>query len=158
MRVQIIAALIAVLAPAASAEPVIKLINFTADWCPNCRIIDPRIAEALERFPAGEIEYVELDMTAARRASPAVRDQVLADAIMLAGEHKAAYLWDWYGGLTGISVIISADTGEPISCVMRPMEVSDIEFRLLEAKILSLRLPAGERKPDGPDCPAPGSL
>lgn len=158
MRARIAVALLAGLAQAAEAEPVIKLINFTADWCPNCRIIDPRIAEALERFPEGEIEYVELDMTETRRTSPAVRDQTIADAIMLAGEHKAAYLWDWYGGLTGISVIISADNGEPISCIMRPLDVEDIEYRLTEARILSQRKPAGQRKPNGPDCPAPGSL
>lgn len=158
MRIQIAALLACLIAPLAEAEPLVKVINFTADWCPNCRVIDPRIAEAVERFEAGSVGYVELDMTPLRGASPAERDQTVAAAILLAGGHKAAYLWDWYGGITGLSVIVSADSGEAISCIMRPMEVREIEFRLMEAQILTARREVGERMPDGPDCPAPDRL
>ena len=158
MRIQIAALLAVLLVPLAEAEPLVKVINFTADWCPNCRIIDPRIREAMERFDAGSIDYVELDMSPLRGASPAVREATYANAIRLASEHRADYLWDWYGGVTGLSVVVSADTGEAISCIMRPMTVGEIEFRLIEAQILTARRPAGARMPDGPDCPAPERL
>ncbi|NBC20892.1 MAG: thiol reductase thioredoxin [Alphaproteobacteria bacterium] len=142
-------------APAPADEPVIKVINFTADWCPNCRIVDPRIDEAIARFPDGQIELVELDMTDTKRAGDEKKLRVFADAIRLADRHQAAYLWDWYGGVTGLSAIISADNGEPISCINRALSVDEIEFRLNEAKILTLKAPAGRRKPRGPDCPPP---
>lgn len=136
-------------------DPVVKVINFTADWCPNCRIVDPRIDEAIARFPQGEIELVRLDLTDTRRTDMETTNRTIVDAIRLADSHQAGYLWDWYGGNTGISVIISADNGEPISCVMAMMDVDDIEYRLTEARILTLRAPAGRRKPQGPDCPPP---
>lgn len=138
------------------AEPLLKVVNFTADWCPNCKILDPRIAEAIGRFEAEDIELIELDMTnASRRAGEMARFNAQADAMRLAHEHEVRYLWDWYGGITGLAAIVAADTGEPISCVMRPMSVEDIENRLKLAKILAERAPPGARKPQGPDCPPP---
>lgn len=138
-----------------AADPVVKVINFTADWCPNCRIVDPRINEAIARFPEGEIELVRLDLTQMRRTDEETTNRAMIDAIRLADSHQAGYLWDWYGRNTGISVIISADNGEPLSCVMAMMDVDEIEYRLTEARILTLRAPAGARKPRGPDCPPP---
>lgn len=158
MRTVLLAALfagLALLAPRASAEPIVKVINFTADWCPNCQILDPRIAEVLERQAEGEFEYIELDMTRTVRASEETRMEVFADAIRTADSHQAGYLWDWYGGITGMAVLIAADNGEPISCLNRGLSVEDIDFRFAEARILALRAPAGARKPQGPDCPPP---
>ena len=56
--------------PTSSAEPVVKIINFTADWCPNCQILNPRIDEALEAFDDGSVARVDLDVTRIRRNSP----------------------------------------------------------------------------------------
>lgn len=140
------------------AEPVVKIINFTADWCPNCRIVDPRIDEALARLDSTDFELVEVDMTDTKRVPDDVRDATVVEAIRLVDSHQAGYVWDWYGGLTGISTVIAADNGEPISCIAAQLSVDEIEFRLTEARILALRAPAGMRKPQGPDCPHPDSL
>ncbi|MEL7232235.1 MAG: hypothetical protein AAGJ85_06975, partial [Pseudomonadota bacterium] len=111
---------------------------------------------ALEAFPEGEIELVNLDMTNARSGQD---ERTIInthnDAIRLADSVKAGYLWDWYGGRTGIATVIAADNGEPITCFMRVLSVEQIEDRLKLAKILALRAPPGQRKPEGPDCPAP---
>ncbi|MDJ0921452.1 MAG: thioredoxin family protein [Henriciella sp.] len=140
----------------AQADPVLRIINFTADWCSNCQILNPRIDDAMSEYPEGTIELVNLDVTdAGRKADELRKAAAFADAIRLADANKAGYLWDWYGGITGIAVIVAADTGEPISCVMRPLKRKDISARLKLAKILAERAPAGQRKPDGPDCPAP---
>ena len=139
----------------ATAEPVLKIINFTADWCPNCQILNPRLDEAMNAFEPGSIERVDLDMTEVRGKSMIDQLAVETDAIRLAGLHKAAYLWDWYGGVTGIAVAIAADTGEPITCFMRPMKADDIQGRLRLAKLLAENGKPGTLKPDGPDCPSP---
>lgn len=141
-----------------AGEPVVKIINFTADWCPNCRIVDPRIDEALARLDSTDFELVEVDMTDTKRVPDEVRDATVIEAIRLVDSHQAGYVWDWYGGLTGISTVIAADNGEPISCIAAQLSVDEIEFRLTEARILALRAPAGMRKPQGPDCPHPDSL
>ena len=143
-------------ASTASAEPVLKIINFTADWCPNCQILNPRMDEAIAQFPDGSIERVDLDMTDARRGTPPLDvAKVHTDAMLRADAHKAGYLWNWYGGVTGIAVVIAADNGEPISCFLRTLETQDIANRLKLAKILAERGTPGARKPQGPDCPPP---
>lgn len=147
-------ALILVPVSTASAEPVLKVINFTADWCPNCQILNPRLDEAIEAFDEGSIERVDLDVTRIRRgASPIERAEVQMQILKLADTHQAAYLWDWYGGVTGIAVAIAADNGEPITCFMRPMKADEIEDRLNLARILAENGKPGTRKPNGPDCP-----
>ena len=140
----------------AIAEPVVKVINFTADWCPNCQILNPRLDEAIEAFEPGAIERVDLDVTGMRgKTSLIERTAIQTDVINLAGDHQVAYLWDWYGGVTGIAVAVSADNGEPLTCFMRPMTAKDIQDRLKLAKILAEKGKPGARKPEGPDCPAP---
>jgi len=155
MRSLILGMVLILLSPVAFGDPLIKVIRFTADWCPNCRAIDPRIDAAVEQFPPGEVEVIDLDMTATLGADDTEKLRIFADAIRLADSHKAAYLWDWYGGVTGLSAIIAADNGEPISCINRALSRQDIVFRLREASILTTKAPPGRRKPDGPDCPAP---
>ena len=138
----------------ASAEPTVKIINFTADWCPNCQILNPRLDEAIEAFEAGSVARVDLDVTRIRRTlTPVEQAAIETELLLLANEHKAAYLWDWYGGITGIAVAISADTGEPITCFMRPMTTKQIRGYLKLAKILAEKGTPGQRKPEGPDCP-----
>lgn len=138
----------------ASAEPVVKVINFTADWCPNCQILNPRLNEAIEAFPAGSVERVDLDVTRIRRNSSVIeRGLVETELMQRADDHNVAYLWDWYGGITGIAVAVSADTGEALTCFMRPMTAKAIEKQLNLAKILAENAQPGQRKPNGPDCP-----
>lgn len=140
----------------ASAEPSLKIINFTADWCPNCQVLNPRIDDAIAQFANSDIERVDLDMTAAGRGSDdAQKIDTASEAIRLAQSHQARYLWDWYGGATGIAVVISADNGEPLSCFQRPMTSEEISKRLELAKILAESGEPGTRKPNGPDCPPP---
>ncbi|MEO0449371.1 MAG: thioredoxin family protein [Pseudomonadota bacterium] len=138
-----------------SAEPVLKVINFTADWCPNCQILNPRLDEAISAFETGSIERIDLDVTEVRGKTMIEQMAIETDALRLAGEHKAAYLWDWYGGVTGIAVAIAADTGEPITCFMRPMKAEDIQGQMRLAMLLAEHGKPGTRKPEGPDCPRP---
>lgn len=145
---------IATLALPASAEPVLKIINFTADWCPNCKILNPRLAEAVSSFDDGQIEIVDLDMTKAGSGSTDIQKiNVASVAMRLADANQAGYLWDWYGGHTGIAAVIAADNGEPIACFTRALSAEDIQERLNLAKLLAEHAPQGRRKPDGPDCP-----
>ena len=142
--------------PSQAVSPTVKIVNFTADWCPNCMILNPRLDEVIERFDRGQIKRVDLDMTgASRRASEALRMKTFSHAIQTADAHQASYLWDWYGGVTGIAVFISADNGEPITCVNRALSVDQMEARMKQALLLAEHGKPGERKPDGPDCPAP---
>ena len=143
------------IAPAIS-EPIVKVVNFTADWCPNCRILNPRLDEAISAFDGDDIVRVDLDVTEIRRGSTGLeRAAVETKLLQKADKHQAAYLWNWYGGITGIAVAIAADTGEPIACFMRPMSAKDIEKRLNLAKIMAEKAKPGTRQPKRWDCPQP---
>lgn len=138
----------------AHAAPVVKVINFTAEWCPNCQILNPRLDEAIDAFDAGTIERVDLDVTQIRRDTSLIeRGQIQTELTLLAHQHQVGYLIDWYGGITGIAVAVSADTGEPLSCFMRPMSAKDIEKRLNLATILAENGKPGRREPSDLNCP-----
>lgn len=154
LRIFLILAAATLLPLTARAEPVLKIINFTAEWCPNCQILNPAINNALLEFPEGQIEVIDLDMTfAGRGSSEEQKFIVYADAIRVAQKHKAGYLWDLYGGVTGIAAIIAADTGEAIGCMTRAIGSESIAYGLRESLIIAERRPQGERMPNGADCP-----
>lgn len=95
MRPVILAAALGLFAGFASAEgeaasdhPSVKIVNFTADWCPNCQILNPRLDEAIERFEDGQVKRIDLDLTDASRRSPQpVRMKAFAGAIQRAEAH-----------------------------------------------------------------------
>ncbi|MEL6782620.1 MAG: hypothetical protein AAFO51_09600, partial [Pseudomonadota bacterium] len=116
----------------------------------------PLDCAGLEAFDGLIHSRVDLDMTnAGRRNGDLERTNAIADAIRTADANQAGYLWDWYGGVTGLAAIVSADNGEPLACINRALSVDQIADRLKIAKVLAERAPAGQRKPNGPDCPAP---
>jgi len=138
----------------AQAEPVVKIINFTADWCPNCQILNPRLDEAIAAFEDGSVKRIDLDVTAIRRDSSVIeRGQIETDLLRLAEQHQVVHLWNEYGGITGIAVAVAADNGESLFCFMRPMTSEDIRKRLYLAKILAEKGQPDTRKMNGTNCP-----
>ncbi|MEO1553117.1 MAG: thioredoxin family protein [Pseudomonadota bacterium] len=141
---------------ALSAEPTVKIINFTADWCPNCQILNPRLDEAISGFATGSVARVDLDTTGAgRSASPLERAAVRTEALEQAAHHQVAYLWNQYGGITGLAVAVSSDTGERLACFMRPMTTDDIEARLRLSLQLAEHGKPGQRSALDQHCPEP---
>jgi len=141
---------------AAQAEPTVKIINFTADWCPNCHILNPRLDEAVSSFETGRIERIDLDTTGAgRRASPLERAAVHTQALRHAADHQVAYLWHRYGGVTAIAVAVAADTGELLTCFIRPMTAGEIEARLQLSLELAEHGKPGKRRALDQHCPNP---
>lgn len=150
-------ALLLGLAPlsAAAAEPAVKVVNFTADWCAVCRQLNPRLAEALAGFDPEEVARVDLDLTGLRGASPAAARFVRAAAREMAQAHKAGHVWDRYGPATGLAVIVAADNGEALMCLTADLEPEQMASRLRQSRILALKAPPGRRIPGGPACPPP---
>ncbi len=127
----LLAALIVLAAPRAAAEAPVKLVVFTATWCPLCHILDPKIEEAASRA-GGAVDLVRLDLTTAGDgASPAARRITYASAAALARRHGVDALWARYEGVTGFGAIVAADTGELIDCVAPADDPAEI-WRALE--------------------------
>ncbi|MEZ5947371.1 MAG: thioredoxin family protein [Hyphomonas sp.] len=143
------------MAGSAAAEPLVKVVNFTAAWCPNCRVLDPRVETAISKYAPEEVELVKVDMTDLRGKGEARKWELVQQLKVQTEFHKVRYLWDWYGGHTGIVIMVSADTGEPLACVTRLFTADEIADRIQEALVLTKYGPAGERRPTGPHCPPP---
>lgn len=148
----LLAVLAIAIAPYASAEPAVKILNFTAEWCPNCQILNPRLSEAMETVPDARALRVDLDMTYARGDQrPGVMAVIESETLA----HNASYLWDWYGGATGLAAVISADNGELLTCLLPSNSVQDMGALLKQAVLIAEKGTPGERMPDGTECPAP---
>ena len=137
-------------APWASAQPAVKILNLTAQWCPNCHILNPRLAEALTDFSEDEATRIDLDMTDARGAARPAR---LAELATTAEQHKAGPVWAAYGGGTGLAALIASDNGELLSCLTPAKSVQDMRIQIRHAVILAQKGRPGARMPDGVDCP-----
>jgi len=138
-----------------AADPAVKIINFSANWCPLCRVLDPRLADAADRFKDRGVILVEVDMTGLTRSDDDAQKALIAQLQALTEAHDTGYLWDWYGGHAGVAVIIAADNGEPLSCITTALSTSQIEDRLQESLILATKVKPGHRRPNGTDCPPP---
>lgn len=139
----------------ARADVPLKIINFTADWCPNCQVLNPRMARAMRQFDPNDMAMVNLDMTnAGRNASMAASARAIDIAQERAEAHKAGPLWRQYGGTTGLGVMIASDDGTVLGCLMRPMSEQDIADALRLALIFA-EAPAETRQPPTHiNCPA----
>lgn len=111
IRVLLLMALV-LLAPggafAQAPKPSVKLVFFTADWCPNCRIIAPRLDAALARVSG--VERVNIDITDAARWDASLERALDANVVRL---------YNAYVGTTGFAVFAAADTGETLGCITR---------------------------------------
>ena len=140
---------------AAGSESV-RILYFTADWCPNCQLIEPRLEEALETLASDKVRRVDVDVTAMQTTDQMAQANIYADAIRTLQESKAEYLWDYYGGFTGVAVLVAADTGEPLSCFTSAVDVDTMLKRLRADTARVAALPPGSRW-DGetvpPHCP-----
>lgn len=140
-----IASLITVLAPSADAQEV-YLVNLTAEWCGNCKILDPRLDQVEARFKDGSVERVELDFTNGDTMSTAFQK--------VNGTFMAGVFAD-YAGLTGLAVLVSADSGEKIDCINRTMTTDAIEMQIVAAREVVRTTPIGRRETGSIMCPAP---
>ncbi|ACT58311.1 TlpA family protein disulfide reductase [Hirschia baltica] len=129
----------------ASAQEV-YLVNLTAEWCPNCKILDPRIDQAADRFKDGSVERVELDFTNGDTMSEAFKK---VNGTFIAG------VFADYAGLTGLAVLVSADSGEKIDCINRTMSTDAIEMQIVAAREIVRTTPIGKRETGSIMCPAP---
>jgi thiol-disulfide isomerase/thioredoxin len=87
--------------------PDVYVVMFRADWCPPCKIVEPRLAEALQTLQDPKIEFVNIDISGgyADWNANAVFDRGIV------GQYN---MWM---GITGFAAIIDGDTKKTLGCV-----------------------------------------
>lgn len=97
------------LIPAATSTstPDVYVVMFRADYCAPCRVVEPRLATALQSLSDPRIEYVELDTGGGHGQW---NSHIVFDRGIVQQYNK------WLG-ITGFAAIIDGDTKRTLGCV-----------------------------------------
>ena len=129
-------------------SPELVAVYFRADWCSNCRILDPVYQEAQSVIAdtGPRVEMFSLDSTASAEAFDAAMFAML--------DRRMADIYKGYVGVTGIVFIAAADSGELLDCITRRDSVSTMVARFERAsEQISQTEPGHRASPIGMACP-----
>lgn len=113
--------------PAQSAQNAtdVYVVMFRADWCPPCKVVEPRLSTALENMRDPSIEYVNIDI------SDSVR--IEASAHRAFDRQIVKQYNSWYGA-TGFAAVIDADTKTTLGCVNIQYSTQDMVTHIRNLK------------------------
>lgn len=130
--------------PPRAQTPSVKLVFFTADWCPNCKVMAPRLDAAMRQMSG--VQRIDIDITDSARW-----DASLERAL----DGGVVRLYNAYVGTTGFAVFAATDTGETLGCVTRVHDATVIATLAERAKQRVATSPPHQRAPSRDlSCPA----
>lgn len=90
-----------------NAVPDIYVVMFRADWCAPCKVVEPRLNEALRTLGDSRIEYVNIDISNNQGAwnANAVFDRGIVEQ------------YNRWMGITGFAAVIDGDTKRTLGCL-----------------------------------------
>lgn len=116
------AASLALMLPVAAAgadqseagQPKLYSILFYADWCPSCKILDPKLEQARVKAELDQkpVLFVRFDLT---NADTTAQSELLAERLGL------SRILAQNAGRTGYAMLVDAETGAPVSTFTRRM-------------------------------------
>ena len=123
-------------------------VYFRADFCGNCRVLDPELAAARAASRDLPVRHLTLDLDAPAEDYDAVMFAML--------DRGLADLYNAYLGLTGVVFLIAPDTGLPVDCLTRQDNADRIVLRLEHALgVVRSQGPQAREPVIGSICPAP---
>ncbi|MGB3542997.1 TlpA family protein disulfide reductase [Rubrivirga sp.] len=99
-------------------------VVFYADWCGNCRILDPKVMTVWPGFSERPIEMVKLDFTDA---------ETTACSEALAARRGLEDVYAANAGRTGFVVLVDASSGEEVGRIGARDTVAEIRTKLNSA-------------------------
>ena len=87
--------------------PDVYVVMFSADWCAPCRIVEPRLNQALLNLRDPGIEYVNINISRGN-------GDLNAHTVFDKGLVKQYNTWL---GVTGFAAIVDGDTKRTLGCV-----------------------------------------
>lgn len=141
---------------AAQAQPKIKVINFTAEWCGVCKVMDPRIDAALAILNDPDIAHYPVDLSPSTSRQDSDRIFFWAKFRPSLQARGIGAVHDGYMGYpyTGYSIILAADTHEPLACIMAPMSTDEVIGVFRQSLARYDQYPAYRRASSGTNCPS----
>ncbi len=104
----------------APPTPDVYVVMFRADWCAPCKIVEPRLAQALSNLRDPRIEFINIDISGGQ------------------GDYNAHTVFDrglvpqynMWMGVTGFAAIIDGDTKQTLGCVNMTYEANDMAVHI----------------------------
>jgi len=121
---RLLVAILAVLLSAglhAASIPAPKIIGVLmyADWCPSCKILDPKLQAVQPEFAQSEILFLRFDFT---DAGTTYQSSLLAQSLGL------SELYERNGGRTGYMVLVDRATGRVITRITKDHSEPEIQL------------------------------
>lgn len=90
-----------------SAVPDVYVVMFRADWCAPCKVVEPRLQQAMRTLQDSRVEYVNIDISSGQGDynAHAVFDRGIVQQYN-----------DWMG-ITGFAAVIDGDTKRTLGCL-----------------------------------------
>ena len=108
--------------------PDVYVVMFTADWCAPCRIVEPRLNQALLTLNDPGIEYVSIDISKGN-------GDLNAHAVFDRGLVSQYNTWL---GVTGFAAIVDGDTKKTLGCVNLTYDTQSMTAHIANLKTFAL--------------------
>ena len=116
-----------VMAPAAAVQNIqtgkIKAVAFHSDNCGSCKILGPRMQQAMSIINSKRVQVVKFDFT---------NKQSTAETQELAAEKNVSHVLEKHGAKSGFVIILN-DQGEEVDIVKVDHDTGDIASKLAVA-------------------------
>lgn len=106
-------------------QPDMYVVMFRADWCPPCKVVEPRLKNALGQMQDQRIEYVEIDITDRGRTEISAHK---AFDLEIVPQYNR-----WYR-ITGFAVVIDSDTKQTLGCINSDFDQASMQLHLKNLK------------------------
>lgn len=123
--------------------PDLYVVMFRADWCAPCKVVEPRLNQALMDLRDPGIEYVNIDIS---RGNGDLNAHTVFDRGIVAQYNS------WMG-VTGFAAIIDGDTKRTLGCVNMNYDAKSMAMHIKNLKSVA----ATNRPSFDITCPEPNT-
>lgn len=123
--------------------PDVYVVMFRADWCAPCKVVEPRLGQALNKLRDPRIEYVNIDISGGK-------GDYNAHTVFDRGLVKQYNMWL---GVTGFAAIIDGDTKQTLGCVNMNYSADDMSVHIGQLK----KAAVSNQRPFNLTCPEPNN-
>lgn len=112
-----------------ASNPDLYVVMFRADWCAPCKVVEPKITQALQQLNDSQIEYITIDIS-----NPSLSEL---------GAHRAfdrniVNQYNRWLGVTGFAAIIDGDTKSTLGCLNMLYDVPSMTTHIRNMKGLAV--------------------
>ncbi|NNE57790.1 MAG: hypothetical protein HKN36_06745 [Hellea sp.] len=131
--------------PSAQVQPVdMYVVMFRADWCGPCKIVEPRLDQALNQLADSGIEHVTIDSSDPPRSK---------NSAHLAFDRDFVQQYNSWWGVTGFAAMIDADTKQTLGCVDLTYDAASMAMHIRNLKEFAM----SNQQTFDVTCPAPNN-